>query len=66
MDDKVFAKEIMNKIRIIQEYKDRYGDDDINEYVLANGTYKGIEVYLIQKMRDQETQKHVSVDNNNT
>ena len=33
MNDQEFAKDTINKIKIIQAYKDQYGEDDINEYV---------------------------------
>ena len=50
MTDKESIKDIMKKIKIMQEYKDIYGEADINEYVALHGTYKGIDDYLIQKM----------------
>lgn len=46
--------DIMNKIKIMQEYKDKYGEDDINEYVATHGTYKGIDNYLMQKMLERK------------
>ena len=32
MNDQEAVADIMNKIKIMQEYKDKYGEDDINEY----------------------------------
>lgn len=62
MTDKESIKDIMKKIKILQEYKDIYGEGDINEYVALHGTYKGIDDYLIQKM---EKRKEAN-DNNQT
>ena len=31
----------MNKIKIMQAYKDHYGEDDINEYFRIFGTWRG-------------------------
>ena len=49
MNDLEFAKMIMHKIKILQDYIDNYGEDDINEYLEKNGTYRGIEDYLKEK-----------------
>ena len=38
MNDQEFAKDTMNKIKIMQAYKDQYGEDDINEYFKIFGT----------------------------
>ena len=54
MNNQEAVTEIMNKIKIMQEYKDKYGEDDINEYVAAHGTYKGIDDYLVQKMKEKK------------
>lgn len=54
MNDQEAVTEIMNKIKIMQEYKDKYGEDDINEYVAVHGTYKGIDDYLVQKMKEKK------------
>ena len=62
MTDKESVKDIMKKIKIMQEYKDIYGEGDINEYVALHGTYKGIDDYLIQKM-DKRMEAN---DNNQT
>ena len=52
MNDQEAVADIMNKI--MHEYKDKYGEDDINEYVETHGTYKGIDNYLIQKMLERK------------
>lgn len=39
MNDQEFAKDTMNKIKIMQAYKDQYGEDDINEYFKIFGTW---------------------------
>ncbi len=31
MNDQEFTKDTMNKIKIMQAYKDQYGEDDIND-----------------------------------
>ena len=62
MTDKESVKDIMKKIKIMQEYKDIYGEGDINEYLALHGTYKGIDDYLIQKM-DKRMEAN---DNNQT
>ena len=38
----------------MQEYEDKYWEDDINEYVAAHGTYKGIDNYLMQKLLERK------------
>ena len=40
MSDQEAVADIMKKIAIMQEYKDKYGEDDINEYVAAHGDDK--------------------------
>lgn len=52
MNDQEAVADIM--IKIMQEYKDKYGEDDINEYVAEHGTYKGIDDYLVQKMKGKK------------
>ena len=54
MNDQEAVADIMNKIKIMQEYKDKYGEDDINEYVAEHGTYKGIDDYLVLKMKGKK------------
>ena len=49
MNELELTKMIMQKIKILQDYIDNYGEDDINEYLEKNGTYKGIEDYLKEK-----------------
>ena len=49
-----FAKDTINKIKIIQAYKDQYGEDDINEYVKIFGTWRGIEDYLSERMAQRQ------------
>ena len=60
MNEQEFTKDTMNKIKIMQAYKDQYGEDDINEYFKIFGTWRGIEDYLSERMaqrqlRDAET-----------
>ena len=54
MNDQEFAKDTINKIKIIQAYKDQYGEDDINEYVKIFGTWCGIEDYLSERMAQRQ------------
>lgn len=54
MNNQEAVADIMKKIAIMQEYKDKYGEDDINEYVAAHGTYKGIDNYLMRKMQERK------------
>ena len=54
MNDQEFAKDTINKIKIIQAYKDQYGEDDINEYVKIFGTWRGIEDYLSERMAQRQ------------
>ena len=44
----------MNKIKIMQAYKDQYGEDDINEYFKIFGTWRGIEDYLSERMAQRQ------------
>ena len=50
MNDQEAVADIMNKIKIMQEYKDKYWEDDINEYFEIFGTWRGIEDYLSERM----------------
>ena len=43
----------------MQEYRDIYGEGDINEYVALHGTYKGIDVQKMDKRKEAN-------DNNQT
>ena len=54
MNDQEFAKDTINKIKIIQAYKDQYGEDDINEYFKIFGTWRGIEDYLSERMAQRQ------------
>jgi hypothetical protein len=49
MNELELTKRIMQKVKILQDYIDNYGEDDINEYLEKNGTYRGIEDYLKEK-----------------
>lgn len=60
MNDQEAVADIMNKIKIMQEYKDKYGEEDINEYVVAHGTYKGIDNYLMQKTLERKNAENTS------
>ena len=61
MNDQEAVADIMNRIKIMQEYRDKFGEDDINEYVAEHGTYKGIDCYLTQKMIER---KNIEKTNN--
>ena len=54
MNDQEAVADIMNKIKIMQEYKDKYGEDDINEYFEIFGTWCGIEDYLSERMAQRQ------------
>ena len=54
MNDQEAVADIMNKIKIMQEYKDKYGEDDINEYFEIFGTWRGIEDYLSERMAKRQ------------
>ena len=54
MNDQEAVADIMNKIKIMQEYKDKYGEDDINEYFEIFGTWRGIEDYLSERMAQRQ------------
>ena len=54
MNDQEFTKDTMNKIKIMQAYKDQYGEDDINEYFRIFGTWRGIEDYLSERMAQRQ------------
>ena len=54
MNDQEFAKDTMNKIKIMQTYKDKYGEDDINEYFKIFRTWRGIEDYLNERMAQRQ------------
>ena len=55
MNDQEAVADIMNKIKIMQEYKDKYWEDDINEYFEIFGTWRGIEDYLNERMAQRQT-----------
>lgn len=46
MTDKEFVNATMNKISLLKEYREKYGEEDIIAYYNAYGTYAGIEGYL--------------------
>ena len=54
MNDQEITKDTMNKIKIMQTYKDKYGEDDINEYFKIFRTWRGIEDYLNERMAQRQ------------
>lgn len=56
MNNREFAAKTMNLINIIQDYKDKYGEDNINEYFKSFGTWYGIEAYLRKEIAEKKTQ----------
>lgn len=54
MNSQEFTKNTMEKIKIIQAYKEKYGMDDINEYFKIFGTLRGIEAYLSERMAQRQ------------
>ncbi len=46
MTDQEFVSATMDKISAINEYKKKYGEEDIIAYYNAYGTYAGVEEYL--------------------
>lgn len=54
MNNQKFVKDTMNRIKIIQIYKDQYGEDDINEYFKFFGTWRGIEDYLSEHIAQRQ------------
>ena len=47
-----FVEKTMNTIYAIDEYRKIKGNDDaIKEYYKKNGTYRGIEAYLLRQHR---------------
>ena len=54
MNDQEFVKDTMSKINIMQTYKDKYGEEDINEYFEIFGTWRGIEDYLSERMAQRQ------------
>ena len=46
MDKKDFVRATMEKIALIKEYIEKYGDEDIIAYYNIHGNYIGIEDYL--------------------
>jgi len=54
MNDLESAADITKKIRIMQVYKDKYGEDDIKEYFKIFGTWRGIEDYLSERMHQKQ------------
>ena len=54
MNDQEAVADIMNKIKIMQEYKDKYWEDDINEDFEIFGTWRGIEDYLSERMAKRQ------------
>ena len=53
MDKKDFVRDTMEKIALIKEYIEKYGDEDIIAYYNIHGNYIGIEDYL-KKNTDQQ------------
>ena len=56
MNDQEFVKDTMSKINIMQTYKDKYGEEDINEYFEIFGTWRGIEDYLSERMAQRQAE----------
>ena len=54
MNYQKFVAKTMNQINIIQAYKEKYGEDDINEYFKIFGTWRGIEDYLSERMAQRQ------------
>lgn len=54
MNEQELTKDTMNKIKIMQAYKDKYGEDDINEYFEIFGTWRSIEDYLSERMAQRQ------------
>lgn len=46
MTNQEFVRTTMDKISLIKEYNEKYGEEDIIAYYNAYGTYVGIEEYL--------------------
>ncbi len=46
---------VMSTIDVINEYKIKYGEEDIVKYYNEKGTYVEIEKYLRMKMKDRES-----------
>lgn len=57
VNDQKFVAKTMNQINIIQAYKEKYGEDDINDYFKKFGTWQGIEDYLSQQMVEKAKEK---------
>ena len=55
MVNRNFVKDTMNKISAIDEYKEKYGEEDITAYYNAHGTYAGIEEYLKERISERES-----------
>lgn len=45
----------MSTINVINEYKSKYGEEDIVKYYNEKGTYAEIEKYLQMRMKDKES-----------
>ena len=54
MTDKEFVSTTMNKIAVIKEYREKYGEEDIIAYYNLNGTYVGIEGYLKKRIEEKQ------------
>ena len=54
MNEQKFTKDTMNKIKIMQAYKDQHGEDDINKYFRIFGTWRDIEDYLSERMAQRQ------------
>lgn len=46
MKDQEVSVDVLNRIKIMQAYKDKYGEEEINESFKIYGTWRGIEDYL--------------------
>ena len=55
MVNRNFVKDTMNKISAMNEYKEKYGEEDITAYYNAHGTYAGIEEYLKERISERES-----------
>ena len=54
MNEQKFTKDTMNKIKVMQAYKDQHGEDDINKYFRIFGTWRDIEDYLSERMAQRQ------------
>lgn len=57
MNNQELATDTMNKIKVIQSYIDKYGEEDTLAYYRTFRTWRGIEDYLNERMIQRQAKE---------